>query len=170
MAKQVRWLVVALPLFTGAAWSMECHEWLQDCGFFNIGQDKVTWLKHEETAAGNDYNVETLDGVDPEYFYLLNAQVASYKGRIYLVKTNELGEGDLRIITPQELPSFLNEDYFAMGTLYSRNLSMTANGQLYRQLSENVWQRYNPQSSIWITVSQKPTGLISLYPQTNSSR
>ncbi len=39
------------------------------CGYFNIGLREVTWLKHEATNAGSSCKVETLPGVDPEYFF-----------------------------------------------------------------------------------------------------
>ncbi|MCJ8062663.1 hypothetical protein MU458_14790, partial [Staphylococcus aureus] len=42
------------------------------CGYFNIGLREVTWLKHEATNAGSSCKVETLPGVDPEYFFRLN--------------------------------------------------------------------------------------------------
>ncbi|ECB6801583.1 hypothetical protein E0X36_07370 [Salmonella enterica subsp. enterica serovar Gambia] len=131
------------------------------CGYFNIGLREVTWLKHEATNAGSSCKVETLPGVDPEYFFRLNGNTGWYKDRIYQVSTNALGEGVLRIFTSQEKLPALKIDRV---TYNYYHLALSADGQLYRQISRDQWQRYNPILTEWTTVSPAPTDVISLLP------
>lgn len=130
------------------------------CEPFNIGLKEVTWLKHRATNAGTDCKVATLEGVDPEYFYRLNSRVGWYKDRIYIVNINALGEGELRILAPQELS--LGQDNQNSQFYYS-NLYFSADGQLFRNLEDGSWQRYNPRSATWILVSQMPLPHTPLY-------
>ncbi|EAU0020402.1 hypothetical protein PK90_000241 [Salmonella enterica subsp. enterica] len=128
------------------------------CETFNIGLDKVTWLKHERTSAGSDCQVETLTGVDPEYFYYLKGNIGWHKHQIYQVSINALGEGELHVFTPQERPPELK-----LGDYFYRDLALAADGQLYYQASSGEWLRYNPTAAVWTRVPQTPVGLISLF-------
>ena len=44
------------------------------------------------------------------------------------------------------------------------HLALSADGQLYRQISRDQWQSYNPILTEWTTVSPAPTDVISLLP------
>lgn len=138
----------------------------QNCQIFDIQEDKVTWLKREaSTKAQRDCVVETLKDVDPEYFYRLNERAAVYKGHVYLVTANEReGDAQLSILTPEELPAKLEQN-FSMGGVYYNNYSLGRDGQLFREQGEP--QRYDPTSGQWITIAKVPADAIHLLPPDN---
>ncbi len=82
------------------------------------------------------------------------------------MSTNALGEGVLRIFTSQEKLPALKIDRV---TYNYYHLALSADGQLYRQISRDQWQRYNPILTEWTTVSPAPTDVISLLPLITTS-
>lgn len=83
----------------------------KDCSAtFNMLEDKVTWRK---TWQGEDCEVETLPGLDPEQFHPLNNSVAQYQDRLYSVKTSEFGEDYLEVITLDDPNLVINKRFSA---------------------------------------------------------
>lgn len=83
----------------------------KDCSAtFNMLEDKVTWRK---TWEGENCEVETIPGLDPEQFHPLNNRVAQYQNRLYSVKTSEFGEDYLEVITLDDPNLVINKRFSA---------------------------------------------------------
>lgn len=83
----------------------------KDCSAnFNMLEDRVTWRKGWQ---GDDCQIETLPGLDPEQFHPLNHNVAQYQDRLYTVKKTEFGERYLDVITLDDPNLTINERFSA---------------------------------------------------------
>ncbi|UGS39802.1 hypothetical protein G163CM_04870 [Pseudocitrobacter corydidari] len=106
----------------------------KNCRVFDIRSDSVTWLKRPSTVrTRHDCVVETLEGVDPEYFYRLTERVGIYKDRVYLVKFSPLEpDAELSIVSPKEFAELIDE-YISPGERLELNIFLNADGQLFRK-------------------------------------
>ena len=84
----------------------------KDCwATFNMLEDKVTWRKEWE---GDDCQIETIPGLDPEQFHPINGHVAQYQDRLYAVKKTQFGDNYLDVITLDD-PNLIIERRFNAG-------------------------------------------------------